>query len=72
VSCIVWFIPSDCENAETRVNMDDKVNAVVRNVIDSKIFHIDKIFHRIEYILNLNIFCCFLSLLVEDNEVDLR
>jgi hypothetical protein len=35
MSFIVWFIPSESANAETRVNNDDKVNAVVRNVIDS-------------------------------------
>ena len=35
ISYIDWFIPSDCANAETRVNIDDKVNAVVRNIIDS-------------------------------------
>ena len=35
ISYIVWFISYDCANAKTRVNMDDKVNAVVRNVIDS-------------------------------------
>jgi hypothetical protein len=33
MSYIVWFISYDCANAETRVNMDDKVNAVLEMLL---------------------------------------